>query len=185
MKYDPNKHHPAGTLRSRRSIRLKGYDYTQVGAYFVTICADNRECLFDDLVLRRVVETYWCAIPQHFSNVVLDEWIVMPNHLHGVIVIADDARRGEAFPQDRLSGNLIANGKDGLSLQHASGNASPLPSRGVVSDSLGAIIGNYKSVTTRRINAIRHTQAAPVWQRNYGACPERSEGNTSFATETH
>ena len=108
MKYDPNKHH-------RRSIRLKGYDYTQVGAYFVTICTDNRECLFDEIVLRRVVETYWRTLPQHFPNVVLDEWVVMPNHLHGIVVITDDARRGETFPQDRLSGNLIANEKDELS----------------------------------------------------------------------
>lgn len=87
MKYDPLKHH-------RHSIRLQGYDYSQGGAYFVTIVTRNRECLFDSTVLHRVAESNWRSIPQHFSNVVLDGWIVMPNHLHGVIVIADDVRRG-------------------------------------------------------------------------------------------
>jgi len=160
MKYDPSKH-------LRRSIRLKGYDYSQIGAYFVTICVDNRECLFDDLVLRRVAETYWRNIPRHFPNVALDEWIVMPNHLHGAIVIADDARRGEAFPPTTFAGNSLSDERDAFASSHASGNASPLLPRGASPDSLGAIIGNYKSVTTRRINAIRHTPGAPVWQRNY------------------
>jgi len=160
MKYDPLKHH-------RHSIRLQGYDYAQQGAYFVTIVTHNRECLFDDKVLLRVIETYWQMIPKHFPNVILDEWVVMPNHIHGGIVIADDACRGEAFLRDSSSDNLIANKKGDLSLKHTSGNASPLPPRGALPNSLGAVIGNFKSMTTRRINVIRHTQGASVWQRNY------------------
>lgn len=160
MKYDPFKHH-------RRSIRLKGYDYSPAGAYFVTICAHCRECLFDDAVLRRVAESHWRALPKHFPNVVLDEWIVMPNHLHGVIVIADDARRGEAFPDAPSNAKASSSSENESPANVVGGNASPLPPRGVTPNSLGAIIGNYKAVTTRRINAIRHTPGAPVWQRNY------------------
>jgi putative transposase len=81
-RYDPNKQH-------RRSIRMRGYDYAQPGAYFVTLCTHNRECTFDDPVLRRVVETHWRAIPRHGPHVTLDAWVVMPNHVHGIIVIGD------------------------------------------------------------------------------------------------
>lgn len=120
MKYDPLKHH-------RHSIRLRGYDYSQGGAYFVTICVDNRECLFDDRVLRRVAETYWRTLPQHFPNVVLDEWIVMPNHLHGVIVIADDVRRGEALPKATLNAKVPYSSGIKLSANALDGNASLAP----------------------------------------------------------
>jgi REP element-mobilizing transposase RayT len=94
--YDPAKHH-------RRSIRLHGYDYASPGTYFITIITHNRECLFDNIVFRRIAEWNWNAIPRHFENVFLDEWIVMPNHIHGIIIITDyvhnalSRRRGEAF----------------------------------------------------------------------------------------
>jgi len=80
MPFDPRAHH-------RRSIRLPGYDYAQPGAYFVTVVVQDRLCLFDDPVLHRVAETYWQAIPRHATNVTLDAWVVMPNHLHGIVVI--------------------------------------------------------------------------------------------------
>jgi len=88
VRYDPEKHH-------RRSIRLRGYDYTQPGAYFVTIVTRNRECLFGDVVdgnvalneYGHVVHACWKAIPDHFPNVTLDAFVVMPNHVHGIIVI--------------------------------------------------------------------------------------------------
>jgi len=89
MGYDPEKHH-------RRSIRLRGWDYTYPGAYFVTICTHNGECLFEDPVLRRVVETMWRRIPHHFPYVQLDEFVVMPNHVHGIIWIVG-ARHSLAF----------------------------------------------------------------------------------------
>jgi len=84
VRFDPEKHH-------RHSIRMPGYDYTEPGAYFVTICCQNRECLFDDPVLRSVVETHWQNIPGHVPNATLDAWVVMPNHLHGIIVIIPGA----------------------------------------------------------------------------------------------
>ncbi len=90
MKYDPDKHH-------RRSIRLKGYDYSQAGYYFVTICCYQRQCLFGDIVdgvmrLNQygeiVAETYqWLS--QRYPYLILDEWVIMPNHFHGIMVISD------------------------------------------------------------------------------------------------
>ncbi len=153
MKYDPNKHH-------RHSIRLKGYDYTQVGLYYVTLVTHNRECFFDDPVLRRMIEHYWCEIPRHFENAVLDESVIMPNHLHGIIVIGE--KQGEAFLARTESGGAVSIASDDLLENVEKRNASPLPC-----GSLGAIVGNFKSVTARRINEIRKTPGALVWQRNY------------------
>jgi len=90
MRYDPNRHH-------RRSIRLSGYDYSQAGAYFITICTQDRACLFGDVVdgemrlndAGRVAQQCWRQIPAHFPNVELDEFVVMPNHVHGILVITD------------------------------------------------------------------------------------------------
>ncbi len=91
MKYDRQKHH-------RRSIRVKGYDYTQVGAYFVTICTWQREILFGDIVnnemrLSRygeVVHFNWHYLPKRYPHVKLDAFIIMPNHQHGIIWLADE-----------------------------------------------------------------------------------------------
>ena len=88
MKYNPNIHH-------RRSIRLKGYDYSREGLYFITICVKNREYLFGNIsdgkmILNdagRMVETEWLKMPERFSNIRLHEFIVMPNHFHGIIEI--------------------------------------------------------------------------------------------------
>ncbi|MBC7260656.1 MAG: transposase, partial [Chloroflexi bacterium] len=81
MKYDPDRHH-------RRSIRLKGYDYSQCGAYFVTICTQDRACLFGEIVdggmqlneWGQIVESTWQDLPNHVPHVQLDEFVVMPNH---------------------------------------------------------------------------------------------------------
>jgi REP element-mobilizing transposase RayT len=134
-RYDPKKHH-------RRSIRLREYDYRQPGAYFVTITTHGRECIFEDPVFRGVAETMWQRLPRHFPRVELDEWVVMPNHLHGIVVLVPDGETTDA-PLDE-----------------------PPPS-GPASGSLGAIVGNFKSVTTRRINRMRKTPGMPLWQRNY------------------
>src|SRR5262245_40079432 len=79
MPYDPSRHH-------RRSIRLPGDDYTQPGFYFVTIVTHERRCLFDNHALRVIAEQQWRALA-HIDRVVLDMWVVMPNHVHGIITI--------------------------------------------------------------------------------------------------
>ena len=88
MKYDPNKHH-------RRSIRLPGYDYRQSGAYFVTICACQRQCLFGDIIDgRMILNQYGMVVANEWQKsavirreIELDAWVVMPNHFHGIVII--------------------------------------------------------------------------------------------------
>ena len=100
MRFDPDKHH-------RRSIRLKGYDYSQAGAYFVTICTKDRGCLFGEIIdgemvlnpFGEVVQACWDDLPRHYPHVELDAFVIMPNHLHGIIII----RRGEAFVPSNAS----------------------------------------------------------------------------------
>ena len=83
--------------KGRRSVRLKGYDYSKTGTYFVTICTQNKEYLFGkiaDGVVRlndagRVVKKCWVNISDHFPNMELDEFVVMPNHVHGIIIITE------------------------------------------------------------------------------------------------
>jgi putative transposase len=125
--------------------------------------------LFEDPLLRRVAETLWQRIPQHLPHVRLDEWVVMPNHIHGIVMISGDQRRGEASPATGSSSEPVHSGETRLVDQVSPGDASPLPRLpgGVSSGSLGALIGNFKSVTARRINRLRRTPGAPVWQRNY------------------
>lgn len=87
-KYNPNIH-------QRKTIRLKGYDYSQEGLYFITICTKNKECLFgnianDVMILNdagMAVEKCWYEIPNHFPNTKLHQMVVMPNHFHGIIEI--------------------------------------------------------------------------------------------------
>ncbi|PZV17051.1 MAG: transposase [Pseudanabaena sp.] len=94
MSYNPEIHH-------RRSIRLQGYDYSQSGAYFVTICTFQRQHLFGEVndekmqlnVNGQIVSAIWQQIPRHFPTVELDEFILMPDHLHGIIVISEQAEQ--------------------------------------------------------------------------------------------
>ena len=160
--------------RRRRSIRLPGYDYTQPGAYFVTICAHERQHLFGDVVAGqmrlstagRVVDWYWRRLPQHFPHVRLDAHMVMPNHAHVILWIVDAVG---ATHSPTISGQMVnavpTDGPD--QTQRVLGNASPLRPNGPAPGSVGAIIGNFKSVTTRRINKMNHTPGDPVWQRNF------------------
>ena len=93
--FDSNIHH-------RRSIRLKEYDYSEPGAYFITICTKDRQCLFGGIKNRKmifselgkIVKNCWQEIPIHFDNVNLDLFIIMPNHLHGIIYMNDSICRG-------------------------------------------------------------------------------------------
>jgi REP element-mobilizing transposase RayT len=97
----------------RRSIRLKGYDYSKAGAYFVTVCTHNRKCLFGDIVDGKMVfnaaghaaAQCWHAIPDHFPNALLDAFVVMPNHVHGIVVIPMIVGARHAVP---LQGNNSA-----------------------------------------------------------------------------
>ena len=176
MGFDAQKHH-------RRSIRLVDYDYAGLGAYFITVCVHDRESLFGDIVeveirLNRwgeIADECWRAIPVHFENVELDAFVVMPNHVHGIIVIADVVGATHASPLRDASPPPGASSRPDAvppphasPSQHASSLQSPLPTipNGPKPRSIGAIIGSYKSGVSKRINETRATPGQPVWQRN-------------------
>ena len=100
----------------RRSIRLQGYDYSSAGAYFVTICAKKRECLFGEIVdgemrmndAGRIVNETWLALSDHYSGWETDAFVVMPNHVHGILVIVD----GGAAPQGAAPQGAAPQGYD-------------------------------------------------------------------------
>ncbi len=95
MRYNPDIH-------QRRSIRLKGYNYALSGAYFVTICTHARECLFAEFADERmilndagkVVQKIWDAIPVNYPGIETDLFVIMPNHIHGIIVIREPEKQG-------------------------------------------------------------------------------------------
>ncbi len=137
---------------------MKGYDYAQPGAYFVTLVAWQKECQFGKIVdgsmqlneLGYLAQSEWRRLVNRFEKIQIDEFVVMPNHLHGIIIILDSAVGARREVSTPISG---------------SSHASPLLR--LIPGSLGAIVGAYKSWTTRLINGIRHTASSPVWQRNY------------------
>jgi len=154
MKYNPKIHH-------RQSIRLRGYDYSQPGSYFITLCTQNRECNLGEImngemkftVRGFIIDEFWLKIPDHFPNVELDEFIVMPNHIHGIIVINGNFHeRGKHQQNHKESGENNIEG----------GETPPLRKT-----TLGQIIAYYKYQTTKIINQIDNTPAIRIWQRNY------------------
>lgn len=156
----------------RRSIRLQGFDYSQPGSYFVTLVTCQRECLFGEVLngemrpgqLGEIAAASWAALAWHFRNIELDEFVVMPNHLHGIIVIVNEpARRGEAMA------NVTAN--RGTFMVAIASPLQPTPARttphGTTPRSLNAVMQNFKSVTSRRIRKLAAYAERPIWQRNY------------------
>ncbi len=130
---------------------MPGYDYTQPGVYFVTICTHQRECLLGDIVdglmhvncWGEIVQEEWLRTAILRPAVALDVFVVMPNHFHGIISIASDCR--------------------GTARRAPTGEQFGRP----ISGSVPTLIRAFKSATTKRINEKRGTPGTPVWQRNY------------------
>ncbi len=165
MKYDSDAHH-------RRSTRLPDYDYTQNGVYFVTVCAHGRECLFGDVgedgVVRlndygAVVQEEWLRTEIVRAEVELGVFVVMPNHFHGIVVIHDVGAHGRAPLQ----------------------NPSPTDVKTLQRQprSLGSLVAGFKSIVTKRINTLRDTPGAVVWQRNYYEHIIRDERDLNQASD--
>jgi REP element-mobilizing transposase RayT len=161
-KFDPWKHH-------RRSIRLKGYDYSSEGAYYITIVTQGRQCLFGEIidgemclnVYGKLVQKWWNEIPNHFPNVELGAFIIMPNHVHGIIFITTE-RRGEVLSSRKNPSNNIqaANIKEANNLD---GVTPPLRK-----PTLGQIVAYFKYQSTKEMNRIESDKAiTKFWQRNY------------------
>jgi putative transposase len=142
--YDKSKMHS-------RSMRLKDYNYSQEGAYFITICAYNRQHIFGDIIneqmnLNRYGETAfscWQQIPEHFGNVDLDVFAILPNHIHGIVSISE-ARHAMPLIDDKL---------------RAFGERVP--------GSISTIIASYKSATTKVIHSLPDSSHRQIWQRGF------------------
>jgi len=145
LKYDPDIHH-------RRSIRLKGYDYAQAALYFITICTANKLCIFgeihnDEMILNEVgkmVDQQWIELIHRFDNIKLHEYIVMPNHFHGIV----------EFLETPLVGD-----------QNVNQSSEIIPT-------VGDVVGAFKSLTTNdyirnvKQNNWKHFDKK-LWQRNF------------------
>jgi putative transposase len=150
MRFNPDMHH-------RRSIRLMGYDYSRAGAYFVTVCTQQRACLFGEVAAGRmlindagrIVRQVWDELPNRFSTIALDAFVVMPNHVHGTIVVVG---AGLAPPNTWAPPRVCP-------VQHM-GAASSAPT---VSD----IVRAFKSISAIRVNRHLSRSGQPLWQRNY------------------
>lgn len=189
--YDPQRHH-------RRSIRLKGYDYAQAGAYFVTICQADRECLFGRVVdgamrlnqYGAIVQRCWDDLPRHYPHVELDAFVVMPNHVHAIIVLTDAAAVGAGFAHGAV-GAGFARGTvtvgAGFSAKEEYSDLTNPSRQPTISDlgiqkpaptpptapatpsrhGLPEIVRGFKTWSARRVNALRHATGDALWQRNY------------------
>ena len=175
--------------KRRRSIRLPDYDYAQTGAYFVTICTYDRLCLLGEILgcemaltrAGQVVLECWNDLANHYSHVETDEFIVMPNHVHGIIVLTDQQRKypipdnvGAGFNPDNVragfnpdnvgAGFNPDNVGAGFNPDNVGAGLKPAPTR---RHPLSEIVRAFKTFSSRRINEHRGSPGVPVWQRNY------------------
>lgn len=191
----------ARTLPRRKSIRLKGYDYSAAGAYFVTICTQDHRCLFGDVVEDRmrlnacggIVWDVWAGLMARYRNAALDEFVVMPNHLHGIVILGVMDHQG-VINHARTDGGagpgrgaihcaqMNHGARDDCAQINAKGvinhpgvinHARTLGEMGAVNrragaagvPPLGEIVRAFKAVAARRIR--QSIAPAFAWQRNY------------------
>lgn len=149
MRHNPKK-------QERQSIRLKGYDYRSPGLYFITMCCHKRACLFGEILngeiqlnnAGMIVRKCWIAIPEHFPNVILHEYVIMPNHVHGIIQLVG-ANKHSPDTENKHS-----------------------PARSP-SKTVGSVVRGFKIEVTKWMR--QHTDIAHVWHRNYYEHIIRSE----------
>jgi putative transposase len=155
MTYNPKTHR-------RQSIRLKEYDYSQNGAYFMTICVQDKKCIFGKIrdgkmilnTAGKIVEKWWRKLPEYFPNIELDAFIVMPNHVHAIIVINNE------------------NGMETETPLVGTQNETGQPQGIAPTNTIGDIAGAFKSLTTNEyINGVKNEKFPSfkkrIWQRNY------------------
>jgi len=157
MTYNPEYHH-------RHSIRLKDYDYREAGAYFITICSYKKQCLFGRIasgqmqlnILGNLVKRCWSQIPNHFCRVRLDMMTIMPNHIHGIIILNENHRRGTArrAPETKQAGTTSR-------IPTSESFGKP------ISDSISTIIRSFKGAATKMMNQAGTSVEGPIWQRGY------------------
>ena len=127
----------------RRSQRLKGYDYSQPGAYFVTICTHNQQCIFGEITdgnvqlneIGKTVRDQWLESSEAYAKIILDEFIVMPNHIHGVVILKKSSNFVSRIPRKKIT--------------------------------LSKFIGRFKMQSSKKVNQICKSPGTSIWQRNY------------------
>jgi putative transposase len=139
-RYNPDIHH-------RRSIRLKGHDYSCGGIYFVTMVCQGRAFLLESDAVRKIVQAAWDGLPKRFPHVELDEFVIMPNHIHGLITVSNP------------------NGSDPAGAIRELPLREDRKQRRVMT--LPKIVGYFKTNTAKEINRIHRRPGCPAWQRNY------------------
>jgi len=178
MTYNPDKHH-------RRSIRLDGYDYSQPCIYFITLCTYNRECLFGEILngemrlneFGKMTQQCWLEIPNHFPQTQLDEYIIMPDHIHGIIVLNDFVgvqNVGAKIVGAKIVGTKNVGAKNFSPLPMPTPEPTPLPmptpEQNITpfrspSKTIGSIIRGFKIGVTKWFR--QNTDIYVVWQRNF------------------
>jgi putative transposase len=169
MKYNPDKHH-------RKSIRLQGYDYSSSGAYFITLCVHQKQHLLGEIVggkmqlneYGKIVQEEWHKSSKIRKEIKLDVFVVMPNHVRGIVWI---------LPPDTLTPNV---GAQDLAPLRITENRSQLVRQ---KKSLGSFVAGFKMAVTKRINELRHLPGTPVWQRNYHEHIIRNDDNCNRIRE--
>jgi len=142
-------------------MRLQEYDYSQEGAYFITICTVNHDLIFSDVRFKEIVEKCWMNSSNMRPNIDLDEFVVMPNHVHGIIIIKyQKPQPVGAYCNTPPKRPGRANINSPLRGKHPDKFKSP-------SQTIGSIIRGFKSSSAKKINILRETPGMPVWQRNY------------------
>ena len=184
MTYNPGIHH-------RRSIRLKEFDYSSAGAYFVTICTHGRECLFGDIAggemrmndAGRMVEEWWANLPGKFPDVAIDEFVVMPNHFHGIVCVGAPPCGCPGFTPPR--GCLTS--KTGR--PHGAAPTMPIHlTDPKAAATLGDVMDWFKTMMTNAyIKGVKHLDWPPfpgrLWQRNYYERVVRDDAELSAVRE--
>jgi putative transposase len=140
--------------RTRHSVRLRGFDYSRIGMYFVTICAAERLSLFGEVrgnkavlsSIGEIVESCWIEIPRHFPGVKTEAHVVMPNHLHGILTI--QSKRQDAMPQQKAELRLESFGRP-------------------TARSLPTIVRSFKSAVSKRVGESGFAIGKSIWQRGY------------------
>jgi REP element-mobilizing transposase RayT len=156
MPYEPKIHH-------RRSIRLKLYDYSARGWYFVTICVQEKEHLLAEVgdggmrlnEAGQIVQRAWQILPARFPGISLDDHVVMPNHFHGIVQFVGAVL---APPGNEVGAVLAPPRRHGTASHQGAASSAP---------TLGAVVRAFKSLSAIAVNALLSRQGRPLWQRNY------------------
>ncbi len=180
-------------IHNRHSIRLKEFDYSQSGAYFVTLVRQDRKYSFgkiesDEMILSlsgRIIGNCWLWLAQQYPYVELDEYVVMPDHFHGILIINRDFDSFMGKSESPCTGEMRSTPCAGKSESPCTGEMRPAPCAGKSESApctggsrsartapikikpLGQLIGAFKTVSTKQINLMQNTPGKILWQRNY------------------